>query len=451
MIDNRDPESLEAPLPAPRFLFLKWALVGVGLSTLLSFMPIPLAKTFSYMSLLDSTGRHRLRASTDLNVLFLNDIHYDPDYVAQGTPADGCIVVNPSPNATYNYGQYGCDSPKFLLASLFTSAPKLTGPLDYIFFGGDVPPHRKGFTRPDVLALYETVNQMFTSAYPSVPVYRVLGNHDFVPTWGNYSTDPLDFQNNLNVFTGLTDSEKATFLQGGYYFHDFDNLRILFLNSVMYSTSRKNTSGPDPWGQFAWIDSVCSDARSKGMVIGSFMHIPPGVQKVGSKAGWYSQYIDTFHQLVVKYDIQFNLNGHSHEDQILRTQKSDNPRFFLSSPSVSPVDGNNPGFRVYQIGQTGISNYQQYYTDILTNPTTLSWQLEYDFKAAYNATDLSPQSVQKAVMWLRNDPEGRWRYRERMYARAIQDGGFYYCQMTAATREDVLECQKKLSQDIKED
>jgi sphingomyelin phosphodiesterase acid-like 3 len=440
MFDNVEPEADPAPSPIRKLLFVRWVLLAL---VIVGFCAAPVKSRFNRFV------PRRSRSAPNLNVLFFNDIHIDQNYLATGTVTDHCRIANPAPNASYAFGQYGCDSPKLLLASLFTAAPKFVPSPDYIFFAGDAPPHWYDQTRNDVLSYYDLINQMFDSTYPGVPVYNAIGNHDFVPTWGHFETDQEDFENVVQALTTLTPSEKATFRQGGYYYHDFGNIRILFLNTVMYS---RNTTDTDPWGQFAWMDTVCPEALAQGMTIGVVCHIPPGVQKIGSKAGWYTQFIESYHDRVQKYNIRFSLNGHSHEDQFLPSEESDAARYFLSAPSVSPVDGNNPGFRLYQIGVSDVLNYQQYYADILTNPVKdVTWELEYDFREFYNATDASPESLRKVTEFVQKDPAGRWKYKEMMYARAVQDGGFYYCQMKCTTIEEMYNCRKLLAQDMVQD
>jgi sphingomyelin phosphodiesterase acid-like 3 len=218
----------------------------------------------------------------------------------------------------------------------------------------------------------------------------------------------------------------------------------------MYSTSRTHRNETDPFGQFAWIEKVATDAAAVGLSVGTVMHIPSAVQKVGAKQGWYPEYQQRYHNLTVKYNIQFALNGHSHLDQFLPTELAEPPRYLLSAPSVSPVDGNNPGFRVYRLGPSGVENYQQYYGDLLLNPASdVTWKLEYDFNAAYGVGDVSPLGVEKAARFARNDGAGRWEYHARIYNQAIPNGGFHYCALTCTTPGEILDCQKKLAQDVR--
>jgi hypothetical protein len=389
----------------------------------------------------------RLFGPSPISILFLNDIHYDAAYQSIATPDSFCRVPVESPNASYAFGQYACDCPKLVILSLLNYARTLTPSPDFIFIAGDFPPHNGPFDRPAVLDILQTVIAMVVSAFPSTPIYSVLGNHDFYPEWGTVATDPGDFENFAKILLWLSPSELATFQAGDYYYHDFETVRVLFLNSVMWATTRTRTGDPDPFGQFAWIESVARDAIAKGLSIGTVMHCPPGVQNVDS--GWYPEYITQYHNLTLKYDFQFALNGHSHLDLFLPTEQADKPRYLLSTPAVSPIGGNNPGFRVYQMDENGIANYQQYYADILKNPTPdLTWKLEYDFKEAYGVEDVSPSSMVKAAMYARDDDAGKWLYHGRIYNHAIEGGGFYYCALTCATRDEILNCQKKLSPDI---
>jgi hypothetical protein len=320
---------------------------------------------------------------------------------------------------------------------------------DAIFIAGDFPPHNASPDYPSLLEIFQTVLTIVAAVFPSVPIYSALGNHDFYPEWGTEATDPDSFANFAKAQAWLSSSELQTVRTGGYYYHDFGNVRVLFLNSVMYSSSRTHTGTDDPFGQFAWIESVAENAIAKGLALGTVMHIPSGVQKVGAKAGWYPEYIARYHNLTLKYNFQFALNGHSHLDQFLPTEQMQNARYLFSSPSVSPVNGNNPGFRVYQIGPTGVLNYQQYFADILGNPVKdMPWVLEYDFKEAYRVADGSPANLAKAVVNARDDAKKRGLYHGRIYNQAIPNGGFYYCAMTCTTTDEIASCQKKLAQDV---
>jgi hypothetical protein len=401
-----------------------------------------------FFSFYFSNFRSLFRATT-FTVLLLNDIHYDPLYVSTATPYSACRSPVPSPNGSYIFGQYGCDSPSILISSVLRQAQKVSPHPDYIFISGDFSPHFADPQPPELLELFQTVFSMVQTIFPKVPIYATVGNHDFYPPWGSVETDPGDFENFAHAQTWLSPSELETFRVGGYFFHDFGSLRILFLNSVMYSVERIRTGDPDPFGQFAWIEKVGSEAIESGLSIGTVLHIPSAVQKLKEGPGWYPEYQERYHNLTIKYNFQFALNAHSHLDQFLPTKLESSARYFLSSPSVSPILGNNPGFRIYQIGDRGIENYQQYFGDLLKNPKgDLPWKLEYDFKTAYGVNDGSPENIAKAAEFARDDVIGKWEYHGRLYNQAIENGGFYYCVLTCLTADEIFECRKKLAMDV---
>jgi hypothetical protein len=390
-----------------------------------------------------------LTGADEFTVLFLNDIHYDPNYLPTGTPENACRKAVSKPNASYAFGQYGCDAPQFVIGSLLNYAHSVVPSPDFIVIAGDFPAHDLDLTHSGLLSIFQSVFSMVSAYFPGIPIYPTMGNNDFDPEWGTVSSDPDDFENFAKAQRWLSDSELATLKKGGYFFHDFGQLRLLFLNTVMYSIKRKDTGDSDPFEQFAWIDSTASAARAAGMTVGTVMHVPPGIRKVGSKVGWYAEYAARYHDLTLRHNFSFGWSAHSHLDQFLPTADSDDRRYLLGAPAVSPIDGNNPGFRVYTIGPNGVRDYQQYFGDLLKNPTKdVTWQLEYDFVDAYRVPDGSPDSVAAAAVFARDDTMGRWQYHARLYNQAMENGGFYYCAITGMTADDILNCQKKLAPDV---
>ena len=384
--------------------------------------------------------------SSEFQFIFVNDLHYDPNYEPTGKPSSLCRSGDDK--RSFAYGKYGCDTPVDLIGSFLGHAQTVAKP-DFIIFGGDVPAHGAELSAKKIKEKWDDVMDMFHSAFPNVPVYSIIGNNDLAPDYGSVDTDPECFGKLTDAMTSLSEDEKETFRRGGYYFHDFGSTRVLFLNSVMYSRKRDKSDDRDPFGQFAWMEEKCAEATNKGMTIGVVMHIPPGIAKVGSKEGWYGKYREQYHAMAVKYNFKFTLSGHTHLDEMLPTSK-DAVRYLLGAPALSPIRGNNPGFRVMTMGKDGIKNYKQYYLDILKETTTPKWDLEYEFTTAYGVCDVSPNSILKAVAYAKDDPEGRWRYRERVFSRAMQDGAFWYCVMITTTTDELEVCQNDLQKDIQQ-
>ena len=382
--------------------------------------------------------------SNNFEFIFVNDLHYDPKYDPEGKPSSQCR--SGTDKRSFSYGKYGCDSPRDLITSFLGYAQQISQP-NFIIFGGDVPAHGSDLSAKKIKEQWDDIMSMFNTAFPNVPVYPVIGNNDLSPDYGDVSTDPDCFTTLSDGLKFLSDDERATFRKGGYYFHDFGSVRILFLNSVMYSRKRDKSDDEDPFEQFAWMEEICTEATNMKMSIGVVMHIPPGIAKVGSKEGWHGKYRERYHALALKYNIKFTFSGHTHIDEMLPTSK-DAVRYLLGAPALSPIRGNNPAFRVISMNNDGITNYKQYYLDILKETEKPKWGLEYEFNSAYGVSDVSPNSVLRAVAYAKDDAEGRWRYRERVFSRAIQDGAFWYCVMSSSTTDELEQCQKDLQEDI---
>lgn len=370
------------------------------------------------------------RLSRDLQFIFVSDIHYDPQHEPTGTRQTLCRLGDD--NHTFAYGKYRCDAPVELIGSFLSHAQNISNP-DFIIFGGDVPAHGTHYPMPKIKEEWLDVMEMFNAAFPGVPVYPVIGNNDISPDYGTLETDPGCFSVLADTFTSLTESETETFKKGGYYFHDFDHVRVIFMNSVLYSKRRPKTDVMDPFGQFAWMAKVCQDATAKGLTIGVVMHIPPGVSKEEKDEQWYRQYMHQYHNLVMTYNIKFTLSGHTHHDQLLPTS-GDAVRYLLSAPALSPIGSTNPAYRVMTLGSEGIMNYKQYHLDIVNKTSNPEWSLEYEFSSKYGVYDVSPTSVLKAVS--KKDT------REYLFSLAIRDGALWYCIMISSSGDELDCCGK---------
>lgn len=106
--------------------------------------------------------------------------------------------------------------------------------------------------------------------------------------------------------------------------------------------------------------------------------------------------------------------GHTHTDTFrvfLKDSEAKNVAFI--APSITPLvgwgTGTNPGIRLfhYQQNQTFLSNYHQFYANLLQANLAkeIKWEKLYDFQDLYNVSDLSPSNVLKVYeeMWTQED------------------------------------------------
>jgi sphingomyelin phosphodiesterase acid-like 3 len=383
--------------------------------------------------------------------LYVNDIHLDPLYRNLSRVTDGsqCRTDTENPVAAYPFGQYGCDCPEATFRSMLKRLPAVVKSPDFILFGGDALAHSTHFNRTQIQDVFRSVIDGLSSVYPGKTVLLTIGNNEFLPNYGTFETDSLDFQSLSEVMRPfLSDIQIRTFQTGGYYYHDLaeKKLRLLLLNSCIYSTVR-GYSNADPYGQFEWIVNSCVDARRLGFGVGIAMHIPPGVSYINASQGWPIEYITRFDEICKDHNILFILCGHTHYDMLMPVFGIDGKSraYSLSSPSISPQHSNNPAFRVIEYDTTGIRNIRQYYADLLMNPQAeLDWELEYQFTGAYSINDLSVDSLLKVVNWVTTTGIGSWAYKEKVGARASENGAFYYCILKATTTEQIQGCMAGL-------
>lgn len=391
--------------------------------------------------------------TAECEFVYFNDIHIDPRYDPYSDVSKDkegwCRRPFNGTEKPFKFGQYGCDPPQLTIESAIASMPQVAKNPSFVLFGGDAPGHDLGLDRPGVQNIVNWTITEAKKAFPGIPILMTIGNNDFQVDYGQTETDPLDFASIAEVLREfMNDEQYNTFLKGGYYYHDIPEakLRLLLLNTVLYSTSRPEADD-DPRGQFEWIRTVSTDAKSKGMSVGAAMHIPPGVSHWSMSQGWYDKYVITFDTLVKELDIKFTMTGHNHNDMLMPVYGNSGASlgYALTSPALSPVHSNNPGFRIVKLGNGEITDIAQYYAEMMMNPENLKWELEYEFTKAYNVKDLSRNSLLQTVDWISHTGEGKWCYREKIGARADDHGSFYYCILQATTVEQVKECMKGLN------
>jgi sphingomyelin phosphodiesterase acid-like 3 len=390
--------------------------------------------------------------------IYVNDIHLDPLYDPYAysmnidpDASQACRVRDPNATVTFPFGQYGCDSPRSTFESMLAHWPTVTKDPDFILFGGDSIGHSTGYNRSGVQSIFSELITKMSAVYPNKPILVTLGNNDFVPNYGIKGNDTLDFASIGEVMKRfMNDEQYETFQKGGYYYQDLGKrkLRLLLLNTVTYAY-RRGYWGEDPYDQFAWIEKTAQDGHSKGYKVGIAMHIPAGVSYIGTTQGWPTEYVSRFDDICKKNDILFTLAGHTHYDMLMPVFGDDGASkgYSLSSPSISLSHSNNPAWRLMIYDENGIRDIHQYYAEVLMNPQdNLRWELEYKFSDAYSVKELSVDNLLKVVKWVTETGEGMWRYKERVGARASENGAFYYCILKATTTEQIDHCMSKVAQ-----
>ena len=386
------------------------------------------------------------------SIIMFNDLHIDPLYEEYSNFKDGYWCRNKTSNIKFPFGQYGCDIPNKTFLSMINNMKEVLPNPEFILFGGDSIGHDLGYNLSQLQYHIKYVIDSISNKFPNIPILMIPGNNDFLPNYGTWENDNLNLPNILSTFSQfLNNNEKETFLKGGYYYRDFLklNLRILFLNSIIYSQRRPfNSTLLDPYDQFLFIKEKSIEAKKNNLKISIFMHIPPGVSYSDYIQGFHDYYADKFFEITYNFNFSFILTGHNHIDLFMPMfLKNNEPHSYaLSSPSVSSAHFNNPSYRILEISNGELIDYIQYYTDLLFNPQeNLNWIKEYRFTETYLQKSVSNNSIFNAINYIKNSGEGLWKYKERIYTRADDSNSFYYCLLKCRKMSEILNCTSGLN------
>lgn len=308
-------------------------------------------------------------------------------------------------------------------------------------------------------------------AMPTIAMYPVVGNNDSYH--GDYNVTPdgaffMDTASSWKHYFLLTASQKSAFADefptAGYYTEELaHHIRLIGLNSVLFSTKCKGTNLQGAATQeLKWLKSQLAEAATLKQHVILMMHIPFGINAyltLKSKTltptpFWNSTTQATFEHLLKTYhqNIIAILTGHLHIDgYMLYNNGSTSKQSLLPetiTPAISPLFGNNPGFKVYtyNLQRHILSNFKTYYLNL--NNKTPNWALEYDFGNQY-ARDCPRCSLsQKMQKLTRYNTKLVALYRKyygvgHKGAQPISDTvnwPFYWCSITSFDTKSYLTC-----------
>jgi sphingomyelin phosphodiesterase acid-like 3 len=250
------------------------------------------------------------------------------------------------------------------------------------------------------------LSAMLKEYFPETEIIVSLGNNDVVPDYflelkeestelGNSSLSVKDAGMLGVLFSALsydetetqksgrgllTQSDEWTFLRGGYYSRTLHNgnLMVLSLNTVLYASyfEPESTNVDDPGKQFLWMKKMLDYSRERQCQVIIMGHVPPTLGSYRHNQFWKHEYVTRYYSLVEEYDdlVIAQLFGHLHSDEFrvgdknlasMNTETKTQVIPFLSSPlllgpSVTPLHGNYPAFRLVKYGRVGEGNNRQY-------------------------------------------------------------------------------------------
>ncbi|XP_053402457.1 acid sphingomyelinase-like phosphodiesterase 3b isoform X2 [Mercenaria mercenaria] len=315
------------------------------------------------------------------------------------------------------FGNQWCDAPWRLVQETITGIQSLKSDVDFMLWTGDTVPHvDSGHLSTDLnKELVRNITELMKSTFPTMPIYATFGNHDYhpkhvFPPYNNeiYNATYLIWKSWIN-----DTSQDANFLKGGYYtVLTASGIRIVAMNSNMYYVKDTATVNlEDPADQFAWLDSVLTNASTNNEKVILTGHVPPGFTTPRAVRWMTEAFNKKFIEIVLRHSsvIVAMHFGHEHHDsyRLFYNQEGTAVVSLFLAPSVTPwrfqlADGeieppHNPGARLVKYDrQTGKQlDIQQYYADLnkANADKKLIWSLGYNATDLYGIQDITPKSM----------------------------------------------------------
>ena len=221
-------------------------------------------------------------------------------------------------------------------------------------------------------------------------------------------------------------------------------VRIISVNSVFFSNKYRaanfahacSTADSTAAARtFAWLESSLSQARLDHEKVWLMFHIPPGIDGYSTMTSyrslsqtvaagsqdmctraivpmWKPLWTARFEQLVGDFQttITATFAGHDHTDdfRVIHAGQA-SQQFVLIDPPISPIYGQNPGFRVVSFTTGGeLADQTTYYLTNLQaarNTVPGTWMREYSFAEAWHSPRLDATSLNTIYNQIRSDPK----------------------------------------------
>jgi len=383
-------------------------------------------------------------ASSSIHFLSLADIHFDPFISCQNKVP--CPLVEKLRQAPANQwamilAKYDTalpqdkqDSNYPLLVSALQAAKKV-GEAKHVqfvlilgdFLGHDFRSHYKKYsTDPHIAGYVSFVKKTFEflmgelqRTFPTTDVYTVVGNNDSYQ--GDYFSKPKGrfFQEMATRWSGLIKNKSnqssmaKTFATAGYYALTIPGqpeLRLIVLNSNLFSSERIGRGLEEAANQeLEWLHKELIDVKEKHQKAFIAMHIPMGIDiykslrvRLFTLLGlWQSSDRQRFQVELQEFsqDISAVFTGHLHSDffQVMNLGRT-NAILMAGTPSISPIFGNNPGFKIYAYSAASLA-LEDFITYYFPLNNEKAWGMENDFNRLYQPNCHDCPHFSSSALW----------------------------------------------------
>ncbi|TNJ27619.1 Acid sphingomyelinase [Giardia muris] len=296
-----------------------------------------------------------------LRVAVLADLHLDPAFVGTGTGTSLCR--RPSTEQPAPLSRAGCDSSRRLV-ELTLDALEDVGPIDAIFYLGDLGPHQVGSVKALQQAFDEARELLERS---EVPIFPVLGNNDVHPNYHVKERDDPLVRAYADVFRSrMGDAAYHSFCQYGYYAVDLGEFRVVALNTVHYSP-RAPSRPEDSDQQLEWLNETLRTAEIEGRKVIILTHTPFGINAHDGTITTRDTPTLRFRALVRRYRRTLSLILHGHYHAAYPASIAIGTRVLvpvLVCPSIAPSNDNDPGFYILELDSPDAPDYLHYALDL---------------------------------------------------------------------------------------
>ena len=305
-----------------------------------------------------------------------------------------------------------------------------------------------------VLKTLSFVVRELRAAFPEMPIYIALGNND--TGCGDYKLDANSSflaEAGKIIAEGLPPTERedaiTQFAAGGYYsvpmaapMHD---TRLIVVNDLFlsqkYTTCAGKSDTAAATAQMAWLEQQLTEAQQAGQKVWVMGHIPPGIDPYstaeklrnvcgGEKAVTFlasNQMAD----LLVDHSERGaarHLRPYTHGRNAAPQARRQNHRRLGTiqplrsrwSPSISPVDGNNPSFTIARVDPS-TAVLEDYEVIAASNQTGVAtrWAKEYDYRDTYHEKEFTPATLGKLIGEFHADSFCERRHQPGLHSRLL--------------------------------
>lgn len=340
------------------------------------------------------------------NFFVFTDMHLDT------LPNAKPVILNPPAN-TYKSGDIDNQSFTKLLDKITESNLANTHKPDFIMTLGDINAHNsslsKGTRQKNLYSAFLKLNQTF----PMTPTINVFGNNDSPEKdYGVFSSKGKSPYITLMSQAGWKDG----FLSSGSLCSDNQNtaqypciniptednktygyfsgylqkgLKLIALNSVLFSSSQYTPSHVGADTELTWLDSELQKSMANNENVILAMHIPVG-------KGWLDEYSNQFSKIISRVKpgvIAGMLAGHNHMNELRVVRLVDAKRKTLDifplimTPALAPANSNAPGFKEFIMNKVNnkwvVQNIISYSYQQKTAADPINLVEYYKFNEAY--------------------------------------------------------------------